>query len=72
MGNFSRLWLVAELEGGDLKLAFDVHIQTDYGDETGRLTPWDLFDEKDAREAYGLAQEAFDLADSIFFEVQKE
>jgi HEPN domain-containing protein len=26
------------------QLGFDVHIQTDYGDETGRLTPWELFD----------------------------
>jgi HEPN domain-containing protein len=54
------------------QLGFDIHIQTDYGDETGRLTPWDLFDEKDAREAQSLAQEAVDLADTIIREVRKE
>jgi len=53
-------------------MAFDVHIQTDYGDETGRLTPWELFDEEDAREAQILAQEAVDLADTIIREVRKE
>ena len=54
------------------QLGFDVHIQTDYGDETGRLTPWELFDEEDAREAQILAQEAVDLADTIIREVRKE
>ena len=54
------------------QLGFDVHIQTDYGDETGRLTPWDLFDEEDAREAQSLAQETVDLADTIIREVRKE
>jgi HEPN domain-containing protein len=54
------------------QLGFDVHIQTDYGDETGRLTPWDLFDEKDAHQAQSLAQESVDLADTIIREVRKE
>ncbi len=54
------------------QLGFDVHIQTDYGDETGRLTPWDLFDEKDALQAQRLAQESVDLADTIIREVRKE
>ena len=54
------------------QLGFDVHIQTDYGDETGRLTPWDLFDEKDALQAQSLAQEGVDLADTIIHEVRKE
>ena len=53
-------------------LGFDVHIQTDYGDETGRLTPWDLFDEKDALQAQSLAQESVDLADTIIHVVRKE
>ena len=44
------------------QLGFDIHIQTDYGDETERLTPWDLFDEKDALEALSLAQESVDVA----------
>jgi HEPN domain-containing protein len=54
------------------QLGFDVHIQTDYGDETGRLTPWDLFDEKDARQAQSLAKETVDLAETIIREVRKE
>lgn len=53
------------------QLGFDVHIQTDYGDETGRLTPWDLFDEKDARQAQRLAQESVNLAEIIIHEVKK-
>lgn len=53
------------------QLGFDVHIQTDYGDETGRLTPWDLFDEEDARQAQSLAQESVDLAETIIREVKK-
>jgi hypothetical protein len=51
------------------QLGFDVHIQTDYGDESGRLTPWDLFDEEDARQAQRLAQESVDLANSIIHAV---
>jgi hypothetical protein len=54
------------------QLGFDVHIQTDYGDETGRLTPWDLFDENDARLAQSLAQESVDLANTIIYEVRKD
>lgn len=54
------------------QLGFDVHIQTDYGDESGRLTPWDLFDEEDARQAQGLAQESVDLANSIIHAVMRE
>lgn len=40
----------------------DVHIQTDYGDETGGRTPWELFDEAEAREALALARRATELA----------
>ena len=54
------------------QLGFDVHIQTDYGDETGRLTPWDLFDEKDALQAQCLAQESVVLADTIIRKVRRE
>lgn len=52
------------------QLGFDVHIQTDYGDETGRLTPWDLFDEDDALQAESLAQESVNLANTIIREVR--
>lgn len=54
-----RLTELAELFG------FDVHMQTDYGDEAGGLTPWELFDEEDARRAIGVAVEAFSLALAI-------
>lgn len=53
------------------QLGFDVHIQTDYGDETDRLTPWDLFNEEDARQAQSLAQESVNLAETIIHEVKK-
>jgi hypothetical protein len=33
------------------------------------LTPWDLFDEEDAREAYTIVQEVFSLARRIVEEV---
>jgi HEPN domain-containing protein len=36
----------------------DVHIQTDYGDETGGLTPWELFGQDDAKQALELARQA--------------
>lgn len=40
----------------------DIHIESDYGDEAGRQTPWDLFDEADARQALARAEEAVLLA----------
>jgi HEPN domain-containing protein len=43
----------------------DVHIQTDYGDETGGRTPWELFDQEDARQALELARQATVLAESL-------
>jgi hypothetical protein len=42
--------------------------QTDYGDEIGGLTPWELFDENDARQALSLAEEAVTLAVQIIQE----
>jgi hypothetical protein len=37
-------------------------VQTDYGDEFQGLTPWELFDEPEAREALAIAEEAVSLA----------
>jgi HEPN domain-containing protein len=34
----------------------DVHVQSDYGDEGGWRTPWELFDEPDARQALTFAE----------------
>jgi len=46
-------------------LGFDVHIQTDYGDEFRGLTPWEIFDADEAREALAMAEEAVSLAQTI-------
>lgn len=46
-------------------LGFDIHIQTDYGDEMGGRTPWELFDEPGARQALSMAEEALNLAQAI-------
>jgi HEPN domain-containing protein len=43
----------------------DIHIQSDYGDEGGGRTPWELFDESDAQHALRLAEEAVMLAQEI-------
>jgi HEPN domain-containing protein len=55
----TRLAQLAEL------LGFDIHVQTDYGDEMGGLTPWELFDEADAQQALAMAKEAVLLAQEI-------
>ncbi len=46
-------------------LGSDIHIQTDYGDEVGGRTPWELFDEADARQTLTMAEEAVALARSV-------
>lgn len=43
----------------------DIHIQTDYGDEAGGYTPWELFGEEEARQALEIAQKALSLAESL-------
>jgi HEPN domain-containing protein len=48
----------------------DVHIQTDYGDEVEGRTPWEIFQEADARQALILAEEAVALAEGMLTEVQ--
>ena len=54
-----RLAELAEL------LGLDVHIRTDYGDEIGGLTPWELFDEADARQALAMAEQAVAIAPAV-------
>ncbi len=46
-------------------LGFDIHVRTDYGDETQRVTPWELFDETEARNALAIAEEGVELARTI-------
>jgi len=59
-----RLAELAEL------LGFDVHVQTDYGDEMAGRTPWELFDGADARQALAMAEEALSLAREIIGETR--
>jgi HEPN domain-containing protein len=54
-----RLAELAELLGPD------VHIRTDYGDEVGGLTPWELFDEADARQALAMAEESVAIVQAV-------
>ncbi len=53
-------------------LGIDVHIQTDYGDEVGGRTPWELFDEADARQILAMAEEAVTLARAVIQEAANE
>lgn len=46
-------------------LGYDIHVQSDYGDEVGGRTPWELFDEEAARQALELADKAVSLANQI-------
>jgi HEPN domain-containing protein len=46
-------------------LGFDIYVQTDYGDEVGGRTPWELFDDEDARQSLAIAEEALALARSV-------
>ena len=47
----------------------DIHIKSDYGDEAGWQTPWELFDAADARDALTIAEDAFALAKKILPDV---
>ncbi len=40
------------------KLAWDIQVASDYGDEIGRRTPWDFFDQDATQEALRVAEEA--------------
>lgn len=60
-----RVPLVERLAELTELLGFDVHMQTDYGDEVVGLTPWELFDKEDALKALAIAQEAIQLVSII-------
>lgn len=57
--------LVERLIGLAGQLGADVHIAISYGDEDALQTPWDLFDESDARRATEFATEACRLAEQL-------
>lgn len=67
--NGERVRQLAE-QAGLLGLA--IHIQTDYGDEPGGRSPWELFGETDARQALATAERAFQLAQDTVEEVQSQ
>ncbi len=54
------------------QLGPDIHMQTDYGDEQAGLTPWDLFDEAEARRCLNIAEEACTFAQTIIQEITRE
>jgi len=53
-------------------LGSTVHIQTDYGDELYGLTPWELFGEKEAREALKVARKVVHMARRMVQALQEE
>lgn len=61
-----RLAELAEMLGSD------IHIQTDYGDETGGRTPWELFNQSDAKSALVIAEDALKLSGEIIQIVQSK
>jgi HEPN domain-containing protein len=46
-------------------LGHDIHVQSDYGDEVGGQTPWELFDEEAAQQALEIAEKAVGLTSQI-------
>jgi len=44
----------------------EARLMTDYGDESTRTDPWSLFDKEDAKEALGMAEHCYSLADEIY------
>jgi len=47
-----------------------IHMHTDYGDEIGGRSPWELFGETDAHQALAIAERATQLAEEIVQGVQ--
>lgn len=47
------------------RLGAAVHVATDYGDEGGWRTPWELFGREDAEDALSVARQAVELATSL-------
>ena len=46
-------------------LGSEVHLESAYGDEATRRTPWEIFDEKKARDALQFAEETVALAKQV-------
>lgn len=61
----ARVLSVTHLAELTAELGWTVHAASDYGDEEGRLTPWEIFDEGAAKQALGVAEEAVSIAQGI-------
>ncbi len=57
--------LIDQLANLSDSLGYDIHVQTDYGDELEGLTPWEIFGEEDAQQSVKIAEEALTLAMKI-------
>lgn len=53
-------------------LGFEEHIRTDYGDELGYRTPWEIYNLTHAEKALSLAKDSFKLAAQIIEELEKK
>ena len=60
---------IERLAGYSELLGIDIHIQTDYGDESLNLTPWEIFNEEDARNAAQIAADAVREAKVIITDI---
>lgn len=56
---------LATLQGLAERLSYEDHIRSDYGEEATFKTPWELFNEDDAREAVQVARQTLGLATEI-------
>jgi HEPN domain-containing protein len=56
---------VKELAENAELLGHDIHMDTDYGSEANWRTPWELFGEADAQQAFAIAEIAVELACQI-------
>jgi len=50
----------------------EIHIVTDYGDESQWRTPWEIFDEDDARNSLTIAEKAVELAEQVVKQVLRD
>lgn len=57
--------LVRQLAEYASELGPDIHIKSDYGDESQWQTPWQLFGQSDARRALDIAEKAIMLAKQL-------
>ena len=57
-------WVTDLAQNAEL-MGHDVHMDTDYGSEVNWRTPWELFGESDAQQAFSIAENAAELAHQV-------